>query len=170
MDFDDNIFGNIDDGPSTHNGVSGSVAAPYRPSEGDTLANNDPHRPSEGDTPTNNDPYRPSKGDTPTNNDPPLEEGEWIDPPLEDDMENLVDSDDDLPAPTTAKEPEFNAQTDMRIPVLQNGMKFPNSKVFRETLSEYAIKKLVDIKFKLNEKKKISVYCLNECGWRCYAS
>ena len=49
-------------------------------------------------------------------------------------------------------------------------MKFPNSKVFREALRKYAIKKPVDIKFKLNEKKKISVYCINECGWRCYAS
>ena len=49
-------------------------------------------------------------------------------------------------------------------------MKFPNSKVFREALREYAIKKPVDIKFKLNEKKKISIYCINECGWRCYAS
>ena len=49
-------------------------------------------------------------------------------------------------------------------------MKFSNSKVFRETLREYAIKKPVNIKFKLNEKKKISVYCINECGWRCYTS
>ena len=49
-------------------------------------------------------------------------------------------------------------------------MKFPNFKVFREALREYAMKKPVDIKFKLNEKKKISVYCINECGWRCYAS
>ena len=49
-------------------------------------------------------------------------------------------------------------------------MKFPNSKVFREALREYAIKEPVDIKFKLNEKKKILVYCINECGWRCYAS
>ena len=141
-DFDDDVFGNVDDGPSTHDGVSGNAAAPYRPSE----------------------------GDTPANNDPPLEEGELIDPPLEDDMESLVDSDDDQPAPTAAKEPEFNVQTDMRKSVLQKGMKFPNSKVFREALREYAIKKPVDIKFKLNEKKKISVYCINECGWRCYAS
>ena len=54
--------------------------------------------------------------------------------------------------------------------MLMKGMKFPNSKVFREVLKEYAIWKPVDIKFKLNEKKKISVYCINECGWRCYAS
>ena len=46
----------------------------------------------------------------------------------------------------------------------------PNSKVFMKTLREYAINKPIDIKFKLNEKKKISVYCINECGWRCYAS
>ena len=49
-------------------------------------------------------------------------------------------------------------------------MKFPNSKVYREALREYVINKPVNIKFKLNEKKKISVYCINECGWRCYAS
>ena len=134
-DFDDDVFENVDDG------VSGSVVAPHRPSE----------------------------GDTPANNDLPLEEGEWIDPPLEDDMESLVDFDDDLPAPTVAKEPGFNVQTNMRKPVLQKGMKFPNSKVFREALREYAIKKPVNIKFKLNEKKKILVYCINEYGWRCYA-
>ena len=85
-------------------------------------------------------------------------------------MESLVGSDDDQPALAAAKEPEFSVQTDMRKVVLMKGMKFPNSKVFREVLKEYAIWKPVDIKFKLNEKKKISVYCINECGWRCYAS
>ena len=69
-------------------------------------------------------------------------------------MEILVDSDDDLPAPTAAKELEFNVQTDMRKLVLQKGMKFPNSKLFREALREYARKKPVDIKFKLNEKRR----------------
>ena len=64
----------------------------------------------------------------------------------------------------------FNVQTNMRKPVLKKGINFPNSKVFREALEEYAIMKLIDIKFKLNEKKKISVYCINECGWKCYAS
>ena len=78
-------------------------------------------------------------------------------------MESLVGSDDDQLAPIDAKEPEFNAQTDMRKLVLQKGMKFLNSKIFREALREYARKKPVDIKFKLNEKKKISVYCINEC-------
>ena len=61
-DFDDDVFGNVNDGSSTHDGVSGNAAAP--------------HRPSEGDTPANNDPYRPTKGDTLANNDPPLEESE----------------------------------------------------------------------------------------------
>ena len=144
-DFDDDVFGNVDDGSSMHDGVSGSAAAPHRPFKGDNV-NATPDRPSEGDTSANND------------------------PPLEDDKESLVDFDDDLPTLTAAKEPEFNVQTDMRKLVLQKGMKFPNSKVFREKLREYAIKKPVDIKFKLNEKKKISVYCINECGLRCYAS
>ena len=53
---------------------------------------------------------------------------------------------------------------------LVKGMKFPNSKVFRKALREYVIQKHIDIKWKLNEKKKISVHCKNKCGWRCYAS
>lgn len=151
-DFDDDVFGNVDDGSSTH-------ATPHRPSEGDDGSS------THEDVHVYAAPHRTTAAD----NDPPLEEGEWIDPPLEDDMESLVGSDDDQPA-LAAKEPEFNVQTDMRKPELWKGMKFPNSKVFREALREYAIKKPVDIKFKLNEKKKISVYCINECGWRCYAS
>ena len=57
--------------------------------------------------------------------------------------------------------------------VLKKEMNFLNAKVFRAALREYAKKKkknLVDIKFQLNERTKISVHCKNECGWRCYAS
>ena len=180
LDFDDDVFGNVDDGSSTHDGVSVNAAAPYRPFKGDDEPSTHDrvsvnaaasHRPSEGDDrpSTHEDPfvYAAPHRTTVANNDPPFEEGEWIDPPLEDDMESLARIDDDQPAPTAVKEPEFNAQTDMRKPELKKGMKFPNSKVFREALREYDIKKPVDIKFKLNEKKKISVYCINECGWRC---
>ena len=46
-------------------------------------------------------------------------------------------------------------------------MKFPNSKVFRKALREYLIQHHIDIKWKLNEKKKISIHCKNNCGWRC---
>ena len=141
----------INDGPSTQDGVSGSTVAPHRPSKGDNV---------------NATLYRTIA----TDNDPPLEEGEWNDPPLEDNMESIVEFDDDQRAPTVAKEPKFNVQTDMKKLVLKKGMKFPNYKVFREALREYAINKPVDIKFKLNEKKKILFYCINECGWRCYAS
>ncbi|XP_023919987.1 uncharacterized protein LOC112031528 [Quercus suber] len=164
LDFDDDVFGNVDDGPSTHDGVSVNAAAPHKPSKGDNV-NAAPHRPSK-DLPM----YVALHRTTAADNDPPLEKGEWINPLLEDDMESLVGSDDDQLTPTAAKEPEFNVQTDMRKPELKKGMKFPNSKVFREALREYAITKPVDIKFKLNEKKNISVFCINECGWRCYAS
>ena len=49
-------------------------------------------------------------------------------------------------------------------------MKFPNGKVFRAALWEYAVKKPVDIKFKLNEKTKVSVHYKYEYGWRVYVS
>ena len=65
---------------------------------------------------------------------------------------------------------EFNAKSDIRNVVLKKEMKFPNAKVFRVALRENAIKKPVDIKFKLNERTKISVHCKNGCGWRCYVS
>ena len=58
----------------------------------------------------------------------------------------------------------------MKNLVLFKGMKFPNGKVFRKALREYAMKKPTNIKFKLNEKNKISVYCKNEYGWKVYAS
>ena len=49
-------------------------------------------------------------------------------------------------------------------------LKFPNSMVFRKALRDYVIQYHIDIKWKLNEKKKISIHCKNNCGWRCYAS
>ena len=148
-DFDDDVFGNLDNGRSTHDGVSNS-AAPHRP----TTAENDKEITIRSSAIENEC----------------VEKGEWIDPPIEDDMESLVGTDNDQSALAAAKEPEFNVQTDIRKPVLMKGMKFPNFKVFREALREYAIRKPIDVKFKLNEKKKISIYCINECGWRCYTS
>ena len=58
----------------------------------------------------------------------------------------------------------------MRNVVLKKEMKFPNAKVFKAALREYAIKKPIDIKFKLNGRIKILVHCKNGRGWRCYAS
>ena len=66
--------------------------------------------------------------------------------------------------------PKFNEKTGMSNPKLCKGMKFPNGKAFRAALKEYTVKKPVDIKFKHNEKTKVSVHCKYECGWRIYAS
>ena len=109
-DFDDDVSENVDDKPSTHDGVSVNAAALHRPSVRDNV-NVAPHRPSK-DLPVYAAPHRTTASD----NDPPLEQGEWIEPPFEDDMESLVGSDDDQPAPTAVKELEFNVQTDMRKP------------------------------------------------------
>ena len=65
---------------------------------------------------------------------------------------------------------EFNEMTSISNPQLCEYIKFPNGKVFRVALREYAMKKPVDIKFKLNEKTRVSVYCKYECGWKVYAS
>ena len=85
-----------------------------------------------------------------------VEVNDWPEPLVEDDMESLVGSDYD--------ELVFNVRTVMRKPELRKWMKFPNSKVFREAVKEYAIKKLVDIWFKSNKKYRISIYYRNEYG------
>ena len=96
-DFDDDVFGNVDVRPSTHDEVSVNAAAPHRPSEG-----------NDGPSTHENLPvYATPHRTTATDNDLPLKDGEWIDLPLEDDMESLVGSDDDQPTPTAAKKPEF---------------------------------------------------------------
>ena len=60
--------------------------------------------------------------------------------------------------------PGFNEKNDMRNDKLVKWMKFPNSKVFRKALRKYVIRKHIDIKWKLNERKKISVHWKNKCG------
>ena len=65
---------------------------------------------------------------------------------------------------------EFNEKTSISNPQLCKYIKFPNGKVFRAALREYAMKKPVNIKFKFNEKTRVSVYCKYECGWKVYAS
>ena len=77
-DFDNDVLGNVDDGSSTH-------ATSHRPSKGD----------DEPSTHEDVHVYAAPHRTTVVDNDLPLEEGEWIDPPLEDDVESLVGSDDD---------------------------------------------------------------------------
>ena len=85
---------------------------------------------------------------------------EWAELALEDDITSMDGSDDEQ----RPGNPEFNERTDMTNFKLVKGMKFPNSKVFRKALREYVIQHHIDIKWKLNEKKKIYVHCKNNCG------
>ena len=75
-----------------------------------------------------------------------------------------MDSSDDEQRPGNL---EFNERTDMENVRLVKGMKFPNFKVFSKALKEYMIQYHINIKWKLNEKKKIYVHCKNNCGLRC---
>ena len=96
-----------------------------------------------------------------------MQAANWTEPGIEDyEIKSGATSYDEDPRD---RHPEFNQQTDMRKLELVIGIKFLNSRVFREALREYAVNKLVDIRFKLNEKTKISVHCKNDCGWRLYA-
>ena len=108
--------------------------------------------------------YAPS---TTRPNQPDVQAPDWTKPGIEDyEIHTGAISDDEDPRD---RAPEFNQQTDMRKPGLVLGMKFSNSRVFREALRD-VVNKAIDIKFKLNEKTKIYIHCKNDCGWRLYAS
>ena len=49
-------------------------------------------------------------------------------------------------------------------------MKFPKVKKYRECLLEYAARNGVKFEYALNHATKVSVHCVNGCGWRVYAS
>ena len=83
----------------------------------------------------------------------------------DDDTRSLNNSEDE---DERVRCPKFNEKTSISNPQLCKGMKFPNGMVFRVALSEYAMKKPVDIKFKLDEKTKVFVHCKCECGWKVY--
>ena len=93
---------------------------------------------------------------------------DWFEKTLDDDDTRSINSSEDKDERVIF--PEFNEKNSMSNPQLCKGMKFPNGKVFRATLREYVVKKLVNIKFKLNEKTKVSVLCKYKCGWKAYAS
>jgi len=69
-----------------------------------------------------------------------VEVNDWLEPPVEIDMERLVGfDDDDEPVAAGSTMLVFNVQTDMKKPELRKGIMLLNSKVFKEVLRECAI-------------------------------
>ena len=121
-----------------------------------------PHPNTNTPNPNTNTPQPNTDAPGPSNVPPPnidFDE-EWVEPALEDDIAS-VDSFDGEQGPGNL---EFNERIDMENVRLAKGMKFPNSQVFRKALREYVIQYQIDVKWKLNEKKKIFVHCKNNCG------
>ena len=84
-----------------------------------------------------------------TASDQVVDDVDWAKKALDDDDTRSINSFEDEDERVRCL--EFNKKTSMSDPQLYKGMKFLNRKVFRVALREYAVKKLVDIKFKLNE-------------------
>ena len=82
-------------------------------------------------------------------NDQATDDNDWAEKALDGDDTRSINSFEDEDERVRCL--EFNKKTSMSDPQLCKGMKFPNRKVFRVALRKYAVKKLVDIKFKLNE-------------------
>ena len=90
-------------------------------------------------------------------NDQAGDNNNWAEKAFDDDDTRSINNSKD--EDEMVRRPEFNDKTGMSNPELYKGMEFPNGKVLRAALREYAVKKPVDIKFKLNEKTKVSVHC-----------
>ena len=105
-------------------------------------------------------------GDQAVTNDQAGDNNDWAKKDLHDDDTRSINSAED----ERVRCPEFNEKTGMSKPQLCKGMKFPNGNVFRAALRKYVVQKTVDIKFKFNEKTKVSVHCKYECGWKVYTS
>ena len=144
--------------------IFGESSPPHTvPSDPNTVPTADTPQPTTNTLHPNTNTPQPSTDTPGPSNVPPLNidlDEEWVVLALEDDIASVDGSDDEQRLGNL----EFNERTDMTNVRLVVGMKFPNSKVFRKILREYVILHHIDIKWKLNEKKKIIVHCKNNCG------
>ena len=66
---------------------------------------------------------------------------------------------------------EFRSESDMRHVTFKLGLSFPNPKIFKEAIREYAIREGKDIYFKKDEEKHVRAECKDKgCSWVYYAS
>ena len=67
--------------------------------------------------------------------------------------------------------PAFREDTDMGQDCFKLGLVFPNAKVFKDAVREYAIRAGKQIYFKKNDPERVRACCRDpNCNWVCYAS
>jgi hypothetical protein len=67
--------------------------------------------------------------------------------------------------------PEWRKKRDLsETVVLEVGLRFASPTNFKEALQVFAMQNSFDYKYLDIEKKRVSVYCKKQCGWKIHAS
>lgn len=80
--------------------------------------------------------------------------------------------DDELLGRRRRKYRDFHDTHDMRIPiVLEKGLLFSDTSVFKRALKWYAVQNSFDFKYKHNDRIRVTAVCKDEaCSWRIHAA
>ncbi|XP_059668951.1 uncharacterized protein LOC132314051 [Cornus florida] len=87
-----------------------------------------------------------------------------------DELWSIHSESDDKEINSAPRKPKTKIARDERNKELVIGMKFANAKEFKVVLREHVIANRYDIRFKKNERKRVTVICVNECRWRIHAT
>uniref|UniRef100_K3YET2 SWIM-type domain-containing protein n=1 Tax=Setaria italica TaxID=4555 RepID=K3YET2_SETIT len=83
--------------------------------------------------------------------------------------EELLLPSDDIDAQVNIKSSTFRPK-DLSSPVFKVGMVFESLVKLRTAITEYSLKKRVEIKLPRNENKRIRAHCAEGCPWNLYTS
>ncbi|XP_059649555.1 uncharacterized protein LOC132295346 [Cornus florida] len=87
-----------------------------------------------------------------------------------DELWSIHSESDDEEINSAPKQPKTRIARDERNKELVIGMKLVNAKEFKAFLREHAIANRYDIRFKKNERTRVTATYVNGCGWRIHAS
>ncbi|XP_052477826.1 uncharacterized protein LOC128033774 [Gossypium raimondii] len=93
---------------------------------------------------------------------------------LEDDFDSNSDdylnNDVDYDKYGNKKYPLFNPQTDMKNPILINGLVFPSRDILKDAIKQYGRINRVETKLTRNDKLRVKAVCVPSCPWTLWAS
>ncbi|KAK8664155.1 hypothetical protein V6N13_083955 [Hibiscus sabdariffa] len=66
--------------------------------------------------------------------------------------------------------PEFNSRLDIENPQFKKGLLFPDQKVIKTIVKQYAVKNRYNLRLKVNNSARLQVVCKDGCPWMIWAS
>ncbi|KAK8659317.1 hypothetical protein V6N13_029523 [Hibiscus sabdariffa] len=66
--------------------------------------------------------------------------------------------------------PEFNSGVDIENPQFKKGLLFPDQKVIKTAVKQYAVKNKYNLRLKVSDSARLQVVCMDGCPWMIWAS